>query len=114
MSKDLKHIKVVVGLGLKGVLLCYFACFFMGKNVVNNLFSFEKTDYELYEEMESQDAEGEEEVDDKEVENEGEFREYISPQLNTDRFFSIQLGVWNKGLNYEGFQREIPDPPPQV
>ena len=114
MSRSLKHIKGIVELTLKGVLLFYFACFFLGKNVVTNLLSFEKSEYELYEEMESQDAEEENEVDDKEKEKEDKIKDYISLEEESSHYSIIRIETWNKSLNYEGFQREIPDPPPQV
>ncbi|MFT5824456.1 MAG: hypothetical protein ACI8ZM_005724 [Crocinitomix sp.] len=112
MKQRLKHIKKIVGLSLKGILLVYFACFFLGKNVVTNLLSFDKSDYELCEELEAEDAEEEKEVDDKEKETKLKVRADLLAQLQ--KLNTLQVEAWNNALNYEGFQREIPDPPPQV
>ncbi|NOQ75021.1 MAG: hypothetical protein GQ574_23615 [Crocinitomix sp.] len=112
MRQDLNYIKKIVGLSLKGILLVYFASFFLGKNVVINLLSFEKSDYELYEEMETEDSEEENEVDDKEKEDKLKVAADLLAQSEELNFLIVE--AWNSALHYEGFQREIPDPPPQV
>ena len=112
MKRNFKHSTRFVGLLLKGAMLAYFACFFLGKNVVTNLLSLNDKDYELYEEMETEDPEEKDAEEEKDKEN--KFKEYVYLESLNSSTVITQVETWNNTLNYEGFQREIPDPPPQL
>jgi hypothetical protein len=113
MKQNIKHSTHFVGLLLKGAFLAYFACFFLGKNVVTNILSLNDTEYELYEELETEDPEEKKDAE-EEKEKEDNFKEYfLLETLNSSTMLSAVETLKNM-LNYEGFQREIPDPPPQL
>lgn len=111
MKRSLKDNKRFIGLLLKGALLAYFACFFLGKNVMTNILSFNDNDYELYEEMETEDSEEGKETDDTKIQD--KFRGSISNLILHNPIKNLRTKAWNRALVYEGFQRELPDPPPE-
>ncbi|MDG1913968.1 MAG: hypothetical protein P8I55_05180 [Crocinitomix sp.] len=113
MKRNLKHSTRFVGLLLKGAMLAYFACFFLGKNITTKIMSLNEADYELYEELETVDPEENKDVE-EEKEKVDNFKEYMFVEgLNTPISLNA-VETWNNSLTYVVFQLEIPDPPPQL